>query len=61
MTDPMLDHLRRGGTVHFAAGKDAPSRCGRPAKAATNCWPAVTCRKCQAWRSKAEGNVRAST
>lgn len=60
MTDSMLAHLRRGGVVCFAATKDSPTRClRRTVKGATNYWPAVTCRKCQSMRTKAEGNVRA--
>lgn len=61
MTDPMLAHLKRGGIVHFADSKKSPSRCGKSVKAATSYWPAVTCRGCQSKRTKAEGNVRATS
>lgn len=55
--DPLYAFLKRGGIQHFASAQDAPTRCGRPARAATNYWPAVTCRKCQSLRTKAEGRV----
>lgn len=59
--DPMLDHLKRGGHVHFALSKESAVRCGdRRGKAASNYWPMVTCRKCQRLRTKVEGNVRES-
>lgn len=58
--DPMLQHLRAGGTVHYAAAKDAQTRCKR-GRVATNYWPAVTCRGCQAKRTRDEGNLRTSS
>lgn len=57
MTDELLTFLKRGGTLHFSNERGGPTRCGRKAKAATDSWIMVTCPRCQARRTKAEGKV----
>jgi hypothetical protein len=56
--DRMPDHMKSAWVIHFAVFRNAPARCRRPAKAATSHWPGVTCRRCHALRTRAEGNVR---
>lgn len=64
VNDALLKHLERGGQIHFAKSPNAKRRCGVSgprAVAASNYWPAVTCRDCQELRTKVEGNVRTNS